>query len=179
MRLFGGIAAMLAGGVALIGMTISAPADEKGADALAPRLTGAWLLVSDRDKEVTAGQNPKGSLFFDGTGNFALQMVSGNLPKIAANDRSQGTADENEAVAEQSLAYFGTYDVNEPARALVLHIYYSSFANWRDTDQKWNVTLTSDQLSWSHAAGGPPSLVWQRAPQTGGAVPTTRGGRHY
>jgi hypothetical protein len=167
--------------VAAIGLVLSAvgggaaAADEKSADTLAQQLTGVWLLSSDRDKEVTVGDNAKGSLTLEG-GSFAVQLISPDLPKIAAEDRSLGTPDENAAVAQQSLAYFGAYEVDEPTHNLVLHIYYSSFANWRDSDQKWTVTLNADRMTWARPGNAAPALIWQRAPS--GAVVTTRA-RHY
>jgi hypothetical protein len=153
----------------------SAVADETGAGTLARQLAGAWLLSSDRDKEIAVGENAKGSVILDG-GSFALQMVSADLPKIAAEDRSLATADESAAVTQQTLSYFGTYDLDEAAHSLVLHIYYSSYANWRDMDQKWTVTLNADQMSWMRPGSSAATLVWLRAPQ-GSAVATR--GRHY
>ncbi len=178
---WGAVMRFSAGPIVAISMALIAAAggetmaDDRSADSWAQQLTGAWLLSSDRDKEVVVGQNPKGSIILE-AGNFALQIVSADLPKIAAEDRSQGTADENAAIAQQNLAYFGTYELNEPAHILVLHIYYGSFANWRDTDQKWIVTLNADQMSWMRPGNAAPALVWLRAP-SGGAVATR--GRHY
>jgi hypothetical protein len=175
MRLFArAIVAVSIGLIACAGG--SAIAADAGADTLAHKLAGAWLLSSDRDKEVAVGDNAKGSVILDSAGSFALQMVSANLPKIAAEDRSLATPDESAAVTQQTLSYFGTYDVDEAAHSLVLHIYYSSFANWRDKDQKWTVTLNADQMSWARPGGGAATVVWLRAPQ-GGAVATR--GRHY
>jgi hypothetical protein len=161
--------------LALAAVSGGAAADEKGTQTFVQQATGAWLLSSDRDKEVTVGDNAKGSIFLDGS-NFALQIVSPNLPKIAAEDRSLGTEDENAAIAQQSLAYFGAYELDESTHNLVLHIYYCSFGNWRDTDQKWTVTINADQMSWTRLGNGTPTLVWRRAP-SGTAVATR--GRHY
>ncbi|HXC27902.1 MAG TPA: lipocalin-like domain-containing protein [Stellaceae bacterium] len=144
-------------------------------DTSVQQLTGVWLLSSDRDKEVAVGDSAKGTMTLEG-GNFAVQIISPDLPKIAAEDRSLGTADENAAIAQQSLAYFGAYELDEATHSLVLHIYYSSFANWRDTDQKWTVSLNADRMTWTRPGNTAPALVWQRAPS--GAAVATRG-RHY
>jgi hypothetical protein len=170
----------VAGRVAVISLALGvvgggATADEKNAQTLAQQVTGVWLLSSNRDKEVAVGDNAKGSIFLEG-GNFALQVISPNLPKIAAEDRSLGTEDENAAIAQQSLSYFGAYELDEPTHNLVLHIYYSSYANWRDSDQKWAVTINADQMSWTRSGNSTPTLVWRRAPS--GTTVETRG-RHY
>ncbi|MEE9911631.1 MAG: lipocalin-like domain-containing protein [Deltaproteobacteria bacterium] len=40
-----------------------------------------------------------------------LESAQGDLPKFAANNRLQGTVGEYEAVARESLSYFGRYRI--------------------------------------------------------------------
>jgi hypothetical protein len=49
-------------------------------------------------------------------------------PKYAANDRMQGTADENKATAQGTITYFGTYTVSAD-RMISIEIIGSSFPN--------------------------------------------------
>ena len=63
---------------------------------------------------------------------------------FVANDRMQGTAEENKATSQGTLTYFGTYSVDETARAMLIHIDASSFPNWNGADQKRLVAITED-----------------------------------
>jgi lipocalin-like protein len=45
------------------------------------------------------------------------------------------TAEENEATANGTQTYFGTYSVNDADRSIAIHVEGSSFPNWNGTDQ--------------------------------------------
>jgi hypothetical protein len=49
---------------------------------------------------------------------------------------AQGTADENNATAQGTIAYFGMCSVSEADRTIAIHIEGSSLPNWNGTDQK-------------------------------------------
>jgi hypothetical protein len=129
-------------------------------------LVGTWTPVS-----VEAfGPNPKGNLTFDTNGRFSLQLLRADLKKVAANKRDMGTPEENKAIVQGSISYYGTYKLN--GKDLVLHIEACSFPNWSGTDQtRTNVILTADQLTYTNTAPSvgtttPATLVWKRAPAT-------------
>jgi hypothetical protein len=86
--------------------------------SLKDQLVGAWsLLIADNvlpdGNKPTFGPNPNGILIFDASGHYALEIGRSNNPRIAANNRVQGTADENKAIVAGTLAHFGTYTVDE------------------------------------------------------------------
>jgi hypothetical protein len=125
-------------------------------------LVGAWTLVS----ADAFGANPKGTVIFEPNGRFAAMLMRADLAKYAASNRAQGTAAENKATVEGSIAYFGTYSVS--GTDVNFHIEGSTFPNWTGTDQKrTNITLTGDELKWTQPTpsfGGPPvAVVWKRA----------------
>jgi hypothetical protein len=125
-------------------------------------LVGTWTLVS----ADTFGPNPKGVLMLDATGHVAAQLMRSDLPKYAANNRSQGTPEENKATVQGMISYFGTYSVS--GTDLLFHIDGSSFPNWIGIDQKRsNITLTGDELKWTQptpsAGGTPVAVIWKRA----------------
>ena len=124
-------------------------------------LVGAWTLVT----ADAFGANPKGTVIFEPNGRFAVMLMRADLGKYASNNRAQGTAAENKATVEGSIAYFGTYSVS--GTDLNFHIEGSTFANWTGTDQKrTNVTIAGDELKWiqpTPSAGGPAvPVVWRR-----------------
>jgi hypothetical protein len=125
-------------------------------------IVGAWTIASAE----AFGPTPKGVLIFDPTGRYSLMLMRPDLPKYAANNRTQGTSEENKAIVGGSISYFGTYSVN--GSDLILRVEYSSFPNWNGTEQKrTNFTVTGDELKYTNTApsvGGPAVvLVWKRA----------------
>jgi hypothetical protein len=145
---------------------------QQAGSALKDQLIGTWMLVSiynerqDGSKFEPFGANPTGILMFDVNGRISLQIFGSGLPKFAANNRREGTPEENKAVVQGTLCFFGTYTVSEADFTLNLHIESSSFPNWNGTDQKRFQTLTGDELKWTNpapASGGTAYVVWKRA----------------
>jgi len=141
--------------------------------SLKEQLVGTWKLVSvdnlrdDGSKVELFGPNPTGIVIYTRDGHFALLNGRSDLPKFASNRRDKGTQEENKAVVEGSIAYFGTYSVNEADKAITAKIEGSTFPNFVGTDQKRIITsLTKDELKFTNPAGssgGTLQLVWKRA----------------
>ena len=135
------------------------------------QLVGTWLLESihaeqpDASKIDPFGANPTGILIFDGNGHFAAQFVSSGLPKFVSNNRLKGTPEENKAIVQGSICYFGTYSVSEADQTLNYHIEGSSFPNFNRTDQKRTFSLTGDEMKYTGptSTGGTSHAVWKRA----------------
>ena len=134
-------------------------------------IIGMWSLVSvtvDRDgnKSEPFGSKPKGVLAFDRSGHFSLVITRADLPKIASNNRTMGTADENKAIVRGTVAYFGTYTISEADRMFVVHVEGATFPNWVGTDQKRIFAINGDQLRWtnSNRSGGEGTalVIWKR-----------------
>jgi hypothetical protein len=143
-----------------------------GAKVDKKQLIGEWELVAadnvrtDGSKIHEFGPNPKGIAIFEPDGVFSAQFVNPDRPNFANNNRLQGTPDENKSAAQGSLAYFGTYSVNETQGTLVFHIRGSSFPNFTGKDLQRTITsLTPDELVWKvvgASVGGTPEVVWKR-----------------
>ncbi len=106
------------------------------------QLVGTWtLLLSDGVKADGThvpefGPNPSGTLMFSPNGHYSLEVMRANLPKFASNDRDKPSTDESKAVAQGSIAHFGTYSVNDADKSFNFRIEASSFPNWSGTQQK-------------------------------------------
>jgi Lipocalin-like domain len=130
-------------------------------------LVGTWTPVS-----VDAyGPNPKGSLIFEASGRYSLQLMKPDLPKYLSNNRTQGTPAEYKITVEGILSHFGTYSVS--GTDLIYHVEASSFPNWNGSDQKRiNLSVTGDELKYTNVgpSGGyqylvpasAPFVVWRR-----------------
>ena len=133
---------------------------------LKEQLVGTWTLVSsdqvlpDGSKLKQFGSNPKGINVFDANGRFFIMVASADNSKIASKEDVGG-------LTVKSIAYYGTYIVNEAERVAILHLEASTFPNQIGTDQKRSIIfLTADELKYSYPAATPGVRVhqgWKRA----------------
>ena len=135
------------------------------------KFIGTWLLVSlvahQRGKTTEPlGARPLGSAMFDRNGRFMAMIARRDLPRFAGNRHEDGTPEESQAVMAGSLAYFGTYSINEAEQLLTLHAEASTFPNWIGGDQKRKFKFEGDHLkltAGSASNGGEVfELVWKR-----------------
>jgi len=127
---------------------IPASAQDK---SLKEALVGHWQLVSvSVNGRTPYGADPHGSMFMDAAGHFSVIVVS------------DGNA--------RSLAYFGTYTVNDADKSVVIHIEDSAGGgtpNAAGRELKRLVTLSGDQLTVQNelaaGAGGGVQVTWKRA----------------
>jgi hypothetical protein len=137
----------------------------------AKELVGSWTLISvtvnrDGEKIEPFGPNPKGTMTFDSGGRFSIIVTRSDLPKFASNNREMGTSEENKAVVQGSVAYFGTYNVDEDGHMFIVHVGGSTYPNWVGTDQKRIFAITGDDLKYTNsnrsAGAGVALVLWKR-----------------
>ena len=137
-------------------------------------IVGAWLLVSvvnqgeDGTRGEPFGPDPKGIVVFTRDGRFSLFQSAADIPRLAANDRARATAEEAMAVVRNSIAYYGTYTVDEAARELSVRIEGSTYANLLGgaAQRRIITTLTPTELAFSNPRtpnGMTLNTVWRRA----------------
>jgi Lipocalin-like domain len=111
------------------------------------------------------GTNPKGINVFDSNGRFFLMVASADNSKIAS--RAPNIAEQAGGLITESIAYYGTYTVNEAKKIIILHLEASTFPNQIGTDQKRTITyVMADELRCSSPAamsGVQIHQVWKRA----------------
>ena len=127
--------------------------------SLKDQLVGTWTLVSwervlpNGNKVHSYGENPKGMASFEPNGRMFLMFARPDLPKIASNVPQTATADEAKAITAGTLAYFGTYTVDEGSKGINLNLEASSFPNQVGANQRRTITsLTADELKYETAA---------------------------
>jgi hypothetical protein len=138
--------------------------------SLKDQLVGSWTLVSsdqvrpDGSKLKQFGDNPKGINVFAANGRFFVMVASADNSQIASNGRTNSGEDGR---IVESIAYYGTYTINEEVTVISLHLDASTFPNQVGTDQKRIITsLTADELKYSSPAaisGVQVHQVWKRA----------------
>jgi hypothetical protein len=134
-------------------------------------LAGTWTLVSvvaeqGGNKTEPFGPHPKGILMVDANGHYVIAIARAGLPKVASNNRTTGTPEENQAIVGGSLTHFGTLAVNAADKTITFKIETATFPNWDGTEQKRAFTVTGDELTYTVPAasgGGTATTVWKRA----------------
>jgi hypothetical protein len=67
----------------------------------------------DGKKTDLFGPNPQGQETRAANGQISVISIRSDLPKFVSNNRPAGTPEENKAVVQGSIAYFGMSSVNE------------------------------------------------------------------
>ncbi|HKT19995.1 MAG TPA: lipocalin-like domain-containing protein [Stellaceae bacterium] len=135
-------------------------------------IVGTWALVSitnekDGQKVLPYGPDAKGSFTLDGR-RFSLIVVRPGRPHFKSDNRLTGTAEENRDTVQGSIAYFGTYSVDEQDKTLVtFHIEGSTFPNWDGAEQKRVLKVAGEEMEYTNptisTGAGVARLVWRRA----------------
>jgi len=141
--------------------------------SLKEQLVGSWTLVGweqtrpDGSKLQRFGANPKGVSIFTADGRVYVLFSKPDLPKIASNNPSTPTPEEAKGIVDGSIAYYGSYNVDDASKIITLKIEGSTFANQIGADQKRTIqSLTADELKMTNTtvlSGGQISYTFKRA----------------
>ena len=135
-------------------------------------LVGAWTVVSvtvegDGKRSEPLGPSPIGTQIYDSSGRFASMVMRSDLPKVASNNRATATPEESQKIAHGSLAYYGTYTVNEAEKSLTMQMEGATFPNWIGTSHKRLYAISGDTLTITNptpsVGGGVLTVVLKRA----------------
>jgi hypothetical protein len=141
-------------------------------ESLKEQLVGTWIYVSSTstraDGSKTDRPNLKGIVIYTSDDHFVFVSVRADLPKLANPDRARATAEEAQAVLVGSIAYYGTYSINEVDKVITPKVEGSTFANMiGGAEQKRIITsLTADELKFTNPrtpSGETLEIVWKRA----------------
>ena len=131
--------------------------------AVKDQLVGTWTMASSTAR---FGTNPKGQMILLPNGRFSFMISRLDVPKFAANNVTQGTAEENAAVVKGVIATFGTWSFDEATKTLTTNVEASTYPNLNGASQKRIISsLTADELKYTNptsAAGTVDEAVWKR-----------------
>ncbi len=97
------------------------------------------------------GPNPKGTMMVDANGRFSIMVIRSDLPKFISNNRMSGTLEENKSVVQGSIAYYGTYSIDEATHVLTVNVEGSTFPNFTGGSRP---PLRRSDIFQSHAVYG-------------------------
>jgi lipocalin-like protein len=117
------------------------------AKSMREQIVGTWdfviaeITAANGTKTLPFGDKPKGQIIFTQDGHFSQVHVSSGLPKIASNNRLAGTDADNRAIVHGTLAFFGTYAVDEAKKTVTFNITASTYPNAEGTSQTRTIDL--------------------------------------
>jgi Lipocalin-like domain len=152
--------------ISILLLALALPGSDAAAQQkpLKEQLTGAWVIVStdqtapDGTKHQLFGPNPKGVLVLDASGQYVQIIVRPGRPKFKANNRQEGTAEENQAAVRGTTA--------EGTKMLLVRIDGGMYPNQDGTESKRPVSVSGDELKITNpttASGMKSDNVWRRA----------------
>lgn len=117
--------------VALLAMVSAVRVDAKSLNKVA----GTWRMVAAQidpeGKNIQAyGPKPNGLLVFTEDMHFVEVLTDTTVPRFASNTRGEGTDAENRAAMAASIAFAGTYTVDESGEFSGNKVELSTFPNW-------------------------------------------------
>ena len=138
--------------------------------ALASEIVGTWRPVSvintrpDGSVGLPFGPSPSGIVVFQQNGHFALILQRPDLPRFATNNRFAGTAEENKAIVQGALAFFGIYSLQN--MIITMHVEGGTWPGWTGSALERHIILLSeDEMKWtdpSPTIGGSAENAWAR-----------------
>jgi len=159
--------------VAALGLTLVPSVLVAQQKPLKDQIVGTWTLVSwvqtlkDGSKNLRFGNDPKGINTFTPDGHFTLIIMRPDLPKISSGNPEKPTPAEAQALVSGSIAYFGTYTVDEASKTIHEHLDATTLVNQLALPQDRVVTaITDDEMKYRNPVsvlGGNIELVWKRA----------------
>jgi Lipocalin-like domain len=156
--------------ITVLGLVLLPGAAFSQQQSLKQRIVGTWIYVSSTAKQPNGsplwGNDPKGLFILTDNGHFSWQIFRSDRPKFALNDRLHAAADECSADLQGSLAYFGTYTINETDNIITFKTEGSTFPNSEgEVLRRFITNLTSDELRYTNPSttlGVRVEAVWKR-----------------
>ncbi|MGH6708753.1 MAG: lipocalin-like domain-containing protein [Bradyrhizobium sp.] len=139
---------------------------------LKDQVVGTWIYVSSTAKREDGSnvQQPsfQGAVTYTADGHFHFIRTRTDAPKYASGDLARPSPDEAMAIASGSLAYTGTYTVDEDTKTIHANIETSTFPNLVGAANQRRIvsSITADEMRFTNprtSAGITLDIVWKRA----------------
>ncbi|HYZ45950.1 MAG TPA: lipocalin-like domain-containing protein [Xanthobacteraceae bacterium] len=136
------------------------------------QLVGTWIYVSSTGKRDDGSIVPRpslqGAVTYTADGRFHFITTRTDAPKVASSDPSRPTPEEAMAIASGSIAYTGTYTVDENTKTIHANVETSTFPNLVGAANQRRIitSITADEMRFTNPrtpAGVTLDFVWKRA----------------
>jgi hypothetical protein len=140
--------------------------------SLKDQLIGTWIYVSSTGKREDGSNVPRpnlrGAVTYTADGRFHFITTPIDAPNFASGDPARPSADEAMAIASRSIAYTGTYTVDENTRTILPTVEASTFPNLVGAPNQRRVvtSIGPDEMRFTNPrtpAGVTLEFVWKRA----------------
>jgi hypothetical protein len=140
--------------------------------SLKDQLVGTWIYVSSTAKRDDGTSVPRPSLqgavtyTADGRSHFITTRT--DAPRYASNETTKPSPEEAMAVASGSIAYTGTYTVDEATKTIHVSIETSTFPNLVGAPNQRRVvtSISADGMTFTNPrtpSGLTLEIAWKRA----------------
>ena len=160
------------GAIALLAISSFSNSGVAQEKPLKDQLVGTWIYVSSTAKRDDGSnvQRPslQGAVTYNADGRFHFITTRTDLPKYASSDSARPSADEAMAVASGSIAYTGTYTVDENTKTIHANIETSTFPNLVGAPNQRRIvtSISANEMKFTNPrtpAGLTLEIVWKRA----------------
>lgn len=140
--------------------------------SLKEQLIGTWIYVSSTGKRDDGSAVPRpslqGAVTYTADGRFHFITTRTDAPKLASSDPSRPTAEEAMSIASGSIAYTGTYTLDEATKTIHAKIETSTFPNLVGAPNQRRIitAISADEMKFTNPrtpAGVTLEIVWKRA----------------
>ena len=140
--------------------------------SLQDQLIGTWIYVSSTGKREDGSDvqrpNLQGAVTYTADRRFHFITTRIDAPKYASNETTRPSQEEAMAVASGSIAYAGTYTVDENTKTIHLNIETSTFPNLVGAANQRRIitSIAADEMKFTNPrtpAGVTLEFAWKRA----------------
>jgi lipocalin-like protein len=159
--------------IAVLALTLLPGAAVSQQKSLKDQLVGTWIYVSSTAKRDDGSNVPRpslqGAVTYNADDRFHFILTRTDAPKYASGDITRPSPDEAMAIASGgSVAYTGTYTVDEGTKTIHVNIEASTFPNLVGAPNQRRIvtSITADEMKFTNPrtlAGLTLEIVWKRA----------------
>jgi hypothetical protein len=160
------------GAIALVAIAAFPNSSIAQGNSLKDQLVGTWIYVSSTGKRDDGSLVPRpslqGAVTYTADGRFHFITTRTDAPKLASSDPARPTPEEAMAIASGSIAYTGTYTVDESTKTIHANVETSTFSNLVGAPNQRRIitSITADEMKFTNPrtpAGVTLEFVWKRA----------------